>query len=538
MANKVRHLLEQDGRYYARVKVPLDLQPLYKAKEIKRKLGTADRREALDRLPVVVALIKDEFRTKRGETLPRFIDNIDPDEITVLIQRAHGAYAAMQSGWNGAPGPDGKPRVRVAPPPPDQFYDFLLKTNRITVSPMAEVLIKRAIPDVLAPRASIPDVAKPFVDQYRAPPEEAACTLRELIAAFENEEARKGNKTETRRNYTTTFDILLETLGETKNIRHIRRRPDIIGIRDIIINLPPRAKNVRVNPQYTSMTYAQIAAQVKALRKAGKRIEVVNGITRNKYLRNIGTLFGYAFTENLIDTNPAQGLTVWFEEDGDDEGKAAFTLDELRLLFPKSYPLTGNGFMPLCALYGSLRPTEVAQLDVADIVLVDDVWCFDITDITKGMEGPERRKYKKVKNTTSIRKVPIHRRLLELGFLDHVERRRKAGHRKVFEVTRIGGWYFASVYDEFRQWMQAAGVKAVEGADGKTFHCFRHNWNTGMIAARTNDNLRKVMGGWTLGKGVDVRTYLSTNNLDMRDLKVEIDKLEFTILIDETGPTA
>jgi integrase len=110
---------------------------------------------------------------------------------------------------------------------------------------------------------------------------------------------------------------------------------------------------------------------------------------------------------------------------------------------------------------------------------------------------------------------------------------RSRWRQKVFDVTKIGGWYFASVYDDFRQWMQAAGVKAAEGSDGKTFHCFRHNWNTGMIAARTNDNLRKVMGGWTLGKGVDVRTYLSTQNLDMKDLKAEIDRLHFAVLVDE-----
>lgn len=282
------------------------------------------------------------------------------------------------------------------------------------------------------------------------------------------------------------------------------------------------------------MTYVQIAEQVKALRKAGKRVEVVNGVTRNKYLRNIGTLFGYAFKENMIDTNPAQGLTVWFTEDGDDEGKSAFTLDELRLLLPKkSYPLTGNWFMPLCALYGSLRPTELAQIDVADIILVDGVWCFDITDITRGAEGADRRRNKKVKNAPSIRRIPIHQRSIDLGFLDHVERRRKSGHKKVFNVRKVAGSYFLSVYDEFREWMVAAGVKAPDKADGKTFHCFRHNWNTGMIAARTNDNLRRIMGGWTIGKGVDVRTYLTTQNLDMRDLKKEIDKLDFHILADE-----
>jgi hypothetical protein len=56
MAGKVRHLLERAGRYHARIVVPKRLHPTLKKVELSVALG-ADRREALRKLPAVVARI-------------------------------------------------------------------------------------------------------------------------------------------------------------------------------------------------------------------------------------------------------------------------------------------------------------------------------------------------------------------------------------------------------------------------------------------------------------------------------------------------
>jgi hypothetical protein len=60
MAGKVRHLLERAGRYHARIVVPKRLRPILKKVELSAALG-ADRRDALRKLPAVVARFQEEI---------------------------------------------------------------------------------------------------------------------------------------------------------------------------------------------------------------------------------------------------------------------------------------------------------------------------------------------------------------------------------------------------------------------------------------------------------------------------------------------
>ncbi|CDK98695.1 protein of unknown function [Magnetospirillum gryphiswaldense MSR-1 v2] len=67
MANKVRYLLFEDGRYYFFRKISLDLWSHYPKTFINKALGTADRADALEALPSVLHAYNDEFRRR-----PRF----------------------------------------------------------------------------------------------------------------------------------------------------------------------------------------------------------------------------------------------------------------------------------------------------------------------------------------------------------------------------------------------------------------------------------------------------------------------------------
>src|SRR4051794_1955583 len=61
MAGKVRHLLNRDGRYFARLVIPKDLRPFMDGKtELRSALG-ADYRIAQRKLPSAVALLQQEI---------------------------------------------------------------------------------------------------------------------------------------------------------------------------------------------------------------------------------------------------------------------------------------------------------------------------------------------------------------------------------------------------------------------------------------------------------------------------------------------
>ncbi len=69
MAKQPR-LHKRGSRYYVRVRVPDDLRPILGRREIKYSLGTADYREALERVRLASATIDGQFaETRRKATI-------------------------------------------------------------------------------------------------------------------------------------------------------------------------------------------------------------------------------------------------------------------------------------------------------------------------------------------------------------------------------------------------------------------------------------------------------------------------------------
>jgi hypothetical protein len=66
MPSKIRHLLNRDGRYYARVSIPSALRPALGKRELLEPLG-ADRGEALRKHPAAVARMQAALEAARGQ---------------------------------------------------------------------------------------------------------------------------------------------------------------------------------------------------------------------------------------------------------------------------------------------------------------------------------------------------------------------------------------------------------------------------------------------------------------------------------------
>ncbi|MFI8744737.1 DUF6538 domain-containing protein [Pseudomonas sp. NPDC077186] len=79
----------------------------------------------------------------------------------------------------------------------------------------------------------------------------------------------------------------------------------------------------------------------------------------------------------------------------------------------KAYPFWF--WLPLVGYFTGARTNEIAQLDTADIRVVDGHPCFDFC--ADAVDAPEAKRIK----TGEARQVPIHPRLVELGFLSYVD---------------------------------------------------------------------------------------------------------------------
>jgi len=156
----------------------------------------------------------------------------------------------------------------------------------------------------------------------------------------------------------------------------------------------------------------------------------------------------------------------------------------------KAYPFWF--WLPLVGYFTGARTNEIAQLDVADIRDIEGHPCFDFC-----ADAPKASEAKRIK-TNEARQVPVHPRLVELGFLEFVGCQRQANQKKLFGdgltylAPRNGdtehnkeGW--AKTVGKFfnekaKGYLVTIGVHVPN--DGKSIYSFRHTLETNLRHAR------------------------------------------------------
>lgn len=121
-------------------------------------------------------------------------------------------------------------------------------------------------------------------------------------------------------------------------------------------------------------------------------------------------------------------------------------------------------WLPWLALYSGARLNELAQLHVADVRQEHEQWILHVTN--EGSEG------KRTKTGGSQRVVPVHSRLIELGFDKYHARIVALGKKQLFDVQPDArGYYSGTPSKFFGGYLKDIGVKS--GRD-LNFHSFRH----------------------------------------------------------------
>lgn len=184
-------------------------------------------------------------------------------------------------------------------------------------------------------------------------------------------------------------------------------------------------------------------------------------------------------------------------------GGQAFTMAEVESIFSgyiyqgtppanrtKAYPFWF--WLPLIGYFTGARTNEIAQLDTVDIREINGHPCFDFCP-----DNPKAFEAKRVK-TEEARQVPVHPRLIELGFLDYVNSQLQSKQKKLFGdgltylPPRNGetdhnkeGWAKAAskFFNESpKGYLVEIGVHAPH--DGKSLYSFRHTLETNLGHAK------------------------------------------------------
>ena len=156
-----------------------------------------------------------------------------------------------------------------------------------------------------------------------------------------------------------------------------------------------------------------------------------------------------------------------------EELKRLYQGDEMRQ-FAENPKKAHYFWLPHVGLFTGARVNEICQINPQVDIFMDSetkTWCFNITEDTEADE----RITKSIKAKDS-RKVPIHKKLIELGFLDYFERVKSSGAKLLFPNWKpINRRASGEAEKWFREFLRSIGLRDETcGLRLSGMHAFRH----------------------------------------------------------------
>lgn len=321
--------------------------------------------------------------------------------------------------------------------------------------------------------------------------------------------------------YEQLLNMVFSIIGKDK-IENINFE-DCSKFVSLIYKLPPKCKE-----KYPKLNIETAIQQNEA--KNGDCIKIKTVID---HFRIFKELMAYAKFSKVIKENPFENFKTPKKNHNNDDSKIidSFTPDELKKIFSKeTYPSRYDRknfyrfWIPLIALYHGARQSEIAQLQLDDIIKKDGYYCFNITD-----EGTE----KSIKNKASRRTIPIHPTLIELGLVDFVKeirkKKNKPNNRIFYTLTPDSR---GKLNDKISSWFNTTYLKRLGlKTKSKNFHSFRHTFRSEAGRQIKNDNVIIRIGGWELPGMAKVYQHIG-----IPEMYNELKKLKYPINIQDLMP--
>jgi integrase len=559
----------RDGRYYYRRRIPSDLVQAGcygKAKDIKRALKTSDIATA-NRLAITVALqIDEDFQNKRRELgKPRkFARTCKPDEKrrfseiseierTDFVMRFFISKERAAAEMRQESDPDIRKELL------SNVRDDLAGIDGELTNPSCNWLVEirkaleaDGISTEDADNASLRDLAvkmqraaveaaartesvlsgKPFESfdplfknfhadspmPSRALATKTVADLCRKYLAYNEDRVKSGRiARSTIPKIEMRCRIMADFFGNGKSLAAINRE-DAARLVDFLQTIPSNAAK-----RYKSLSLVEAAKREAKLPK--KRL--LHPETADDYLSGLSAMLNYAIEVGWLQENPLKGRTIRERLPKlVKRNRQTLTPDEMTRVFSspdflkqKRGKLAARFWIPLLCLFHGTRANEVAGMHGADVREHAGISFLNLKD-TK-----ERR----LKTESSARLVPVHQKLIDMGFLEYVAKRREEDPSG-FLFAGLSRNSNGSMADGIGKWWQRLVISTLgpppsDGATGaRGIHSLRHSWATAAHAAGLNDSTRKRLGGWSQSEASE-NYGRGLGELPM--LKTAIDRIEF-----------
>lgn len=205
----------------------------------------------------------------------------------------------------------------------------------------------------------------------------------------------------------------------------------------------------------------------------------------NKFFQTVRSLFNWATEHDYIKQSPASVLRD-VDEGRAQDARAAFEDADLELFFPY-LEKAGNEtelWIARILAFSGMRLAEAAMLRKSDVRQEQGVWVFDVNEQGEG---------KRVKTDSSVRKVPLHPRLIELGLLEVVAKGPE-GHLWPDLWAHPSARQYGPGHNLSKTLMRRLRGSGV-GDERKVMHSFRHTVATRLKAQGIPDyQIAEILG--------------------------------------------
>ncbi|MES0158100.1 site-specific integrase [Mesorhizobium sp. M0018] len=319
-------------------------------------------------------------------------------------------------------------------------------------------------------------------DETVAPPEP---TLASIAALFHAYKAKHDWVKKTAADAGRVLSLAKSIIGEKKLIKKLDIE-DVKAMRDALGSLPPNymklAANKGISPK--EAIAANTGGPVLSLK------------TQDKYFTMFRQFLIWSNQEGYLDKVPGQGVKIAGSANVDaGEKRKPYSKEQLQAIFGS--PLytghqsekvrhkpgalisrDGKFWVPLIALYSGMRMGEIIQLLISDTKTQDGIAYFDVS----------KDEDKTLKSQSSVRRVPIHKVLIDLGLLDQAK-----GSGRLFPDIEKGkdGYYSHNFSKWWGRFARQIGVRTKD----TTFHSFRHNFKDALQAVETPEYVSKALMG-------------------------------------------
>lgn len=273
------------------------------------------------------------------------------------------------------------------------------------------------------------------------------------------------------------------SLLDIEDIRDIRRL-QAEEARKLLTQYPVNAKK---HKQLAGLNGLQVIESNKK-----HNLPTLSSESIKDYIQKCSSFFEWCLQMELTDINPFKGMR-FKKARKDSEAKNAYGQNDLQKLFSteihtqNKYKHPHYYWLPLLGLFTGARLNELCQLYRQDIFKQDEIWVIRIDDKLQGQH---------LKNNSSRRLIPIHSKLLDLGFIEYIN---SVQHERLFPSLKLERDGYGTAASK---WF--GRLKSKQGFErGYDFHSFRHTVATQL----KNADVSAVIAGELLGHMQNNITY-------------------------------